>query len=76
MLGHEVKFRYCREPGAPLPCRKIFDCWWETFDVRQFIDAHYSEEQIKQVLAPRADKMTSLVDLIQQARERQQRDSE
>ena len=41
MLGHEVAFSYCREPGSETPCRKIFDCWWETFDVSAFINDHY-----------------------------------
>ena len=70
MLGHEVDFAYCRAPGAELPCRKILDCWFETFDVEAFLREHYSEEQIAQILAPPAPKIASLVDLIQQAQQR------
>jgi hypothetical protein len=69
-LGHEVEFGYCRRPGGELPCRKIFDCWWEAFDVEGFIRAHYSEEDIAKILAPPTPKMTSIVDLIQQAKKR------
>ena len=68
MLGHPIEFSYCRSPGSPLPCRKVFDCWWETFDVESFVRAHYSEKEIEKVLAPRKDKMSSIVELIQQAR--------
>jgi len=70
MLGHEVGFAYCRAPGAELPCRKILDCWFETFDIEAFLREHYSEEQIAEVLAPPRPKLVSLVELIQQAQER------
>jgi len=70
MLGHEVGFAYCRAPGAELPCRKILDCWFETFDVEAFLREHYSEEEIGEVLAPPRPKLVSLVELIQQAQER------
>jgi hypothetical protein len=71
MLGHEVTFSYCRAPGAELPCRKILDCWWQTFDVNSFLHAHFTDEQIQQALAPPKDKATSIVELIQQARRSQ-----
>jgi len=67
-LGHQLTFAYCRAPGTALPCRKILDCWFEAFDVRAFLEEHFTDEQIRQALAPPDDKMTSLIDLIQQAR--------
>ena len=67
-LGHEVQFSYCRAPGADRPCHKVFDCWWEAFDVEAFIRQHYSEEVIGQILAPRKSKIFSLVELIEKAR--------
>jgi hypothetical protein len=67
MLGHELTFGYCRRPGRDLPCSRIFDCWHETFGVEDFIRDHYTEEQIQQILAPPKPKMTSLLELIQQA---------
>jgi len=71
MLGHDLTFAYCRAPGRDLPCRKILDCWWETFDVRAFLAEHFSDEQIAEILAPRQDKVLSLIDLIRQAQDRQ-----
>ena len=68
MLGHEVSFSYCRQPASDLPCRKVFDCWWETFDVEAFIRAHFSDQHISRITQPRQDKMVSLVELIEQAR--------
>jgi len=72
MLGHEVPFSYCRAPAAQLPCRMVFDCWWETFDVEGFIRRHFSERDIQAILAPRKDKVVSLVELIRQARKPQE----
>jgi len=68
MLGHDVPFAYCRAPGSELPCRKVFDCWWETFDVTGFIRTHYSPDQIARMLAPRPDKLATIAELIERAR--------
>ena len=69
MLGHEVDFGYCRQGSGVLPCRKVFDCWFETFAVEDFIGAHYSEDQIQQILAPAKPKLTTILELIQQAQQ-------
>ena len=73
-LGHEVTFGYCRQESRRKPCRLILDCWWERFDVRSFLQAHLSAEGMDQVeragAAPPPSKVASLVDMIQQARER------
>ena len=68
MLGHDLAFSYCRAPGRELPCGKIFDCWWETFDVESFVRAHFTEEQVGQILAPREDKLVSLLEQIERAK--------
>ena len=76
MLGHDVPFSYCRAPASDLPCRKVFDCWWETFDVEAFVRRHFGEEAIGRLLAPRPDKAATLVDLIAKARRAQARPQE
>jgi len=68
MLGHDITFEYCRSPGSDVPCRRIFDCWWETFDVGGFIRSAYGEKMIPEILAPREDKASSIVELIEKAR--------
>ena len=68
MLGHDIQFSYCRAPGRPLPCRKVFDCWFETFDVEAFIRGHFDEADVQRILAPPADKMSTLLDLIEKAK--------
>jgi hypothetical protein len=73
-LGQEVTFSYCRQETGGQPCRLVLDCWWERFDVRSFLQAHLSVEAMAQVeragtSSPPA-KVLSLLDLVQQARER------
>ena len=73
-LGQEVTFGYCRQESSGQPCRLILDCWWERFDVRGFLQAHLSAQVMAQVeragtSAPPA-KVLSLLDLVQQAKER------
>jgi hypothetical protein len=70
MLGHPVQFSYCREPGQETPCRKIFDCWWETFDIQTFMNSHYNDETLQKITEPPKPKMFTLAELIQQAKER------
>lgn len=69
-LGHEVPFSYCRAPAQPEPCGKILDCWWESFDVRGFVERAYGPETLAPLQAPPQPKVASIVDLIRQARER------
>ena len=73
-LGEEVTFGYCRQETGGKPCRLILDCWWERFDVRSFLQAHLTEEHMGQVeragAAPPPSKVLSLVEMIQQAKDR------
>jgi len=48
------------------------DCWWETFDIVQYLRDNLSEEQFNDLLnaRPRA-KVASLVELIGRAKKRQ-----
>lgn len=71
MLGHDVPFSYCRAPAADMPCRRILDCWWQSFDVDGYLHSHWSEQEIRQILAPRPDKRVTLLELIEQARRSQ-----
>ena len=67
-LGHEVTFRYCRTQEGGSVCPLILDCWWEVFDVAGFLREHLEPEEFEK-LARRGfrPKVTSLLDLIQQA---------
>jgi hypothetical protein len=71
-LGGPVAFAYCRrgEAGSD-PCFKIFDCWWERFDVVALMRAHLPTDAFQRLCQARpAPKITSLLEIIAQARER------
>ena len=70
MLGNDVPFSYCREPAQEIPCRKIFDCWWETVDIKAFIAGNYSREIQEAIAQPPKPKMLSLIEIIEQASRR------
>ncbi len=73
-LGHELAFGYCRQETGGKPCRLILDCWWERFDVRSFLHAHLPAETMAEVerasASPPPPKVLSLLDMIQQAKDR------
>ncbi len=71
-LGGQVPFCYCRRmEGSQHPCAKVFDCWWERFDVVEYFRRHLSPDAFKKLQnTPPPEKVASLVDLIRQARER------
>ena len=71
-LGGQVSFGYCRMNGDDgSACWKIFDCWWEYFDVVGYLNKHLPEDAFKALADARPQpKMVSLVELIEQARQR------
>ncbi len=73
-LGHPVRFDYCRIGGDnQRPCFKVFDCWWEDFDVVGYFRQTLSKAEFKRLAcAPPPNKTASLIDLIQQAKQRTQ----
>ena len=76
-LGGDVCFGYCKtcEAGKSA-CFKVFDCWWERFDVVAHMRTCLSPEAFEALCAHRSPpaKVASLVDLIRQARERTAQD--
>jgi hypothetical protein len=47
------------------------DCWWEHFDVVQYLKDNLSEDQFNRLTEARPKpKVTSLIELIEQARKR------
>ena len=72
-LGGEVTFGYCKVCGEEKePCFKIFDCWWERFDVVGYMRACLPPETFHKLSKNRTPpgKVASLVDLIRQAQDR------
>ena len=71
-LGSVVAFSYCRACGeAAIPCGRIFDCWWETFDVTGFLKETLPEDVFSQLtMASQKPKLMSLVEIIEDAKKR------
>ena len=70
-LGGPVPFSYCETTGTGgKPCFKIADCWWQYFDVMGYLKKRLSVEELNDLLGQRPQpKLSSILDLIQQARQ-------
>ncbi|MBD3243185.1 MAG: hypothetical protein GF331_21530 [Chitinivibrionales bacterium] len=69
-LGHEIAFSYCRAPGEDIPCKRLYDCWWQQFDIRSFVAEHYDDETRAKMAEPSPDRASSLFEMLRQAQER------
>ena len=71
-LGGPVFFEYCRTcEGNKQPCWKIIDCWWETFDIIDYIKTNFTKEMLRTLSESKPKpKVNHLVELIEQAKQR------
>jgi len=71
-LGGPVTFAYCRCGDIDgQPCFKIFDCWWERFDVVALMRELLPPDAFARLSQSRpAPKIASLLDVIAQAKAR------
>ncbi|WP_207682273.1 hypothetical protein [Desulfonema magnum] len=69
-LGGPVSFQYCMSCGDDgLPCFKIFDCWWEYFDVVAYLKKKLSDDAFSRLVNSKPKpKVASLIELIQQVK--------
>ncbi|MFO7840462.1 MAG: hypothetical protein R6X08_13305 [Desulfosalsimonadaceae bacterium] len=77
-LGSKVGFSYCLSAGdGDGPCWKIFDCWWEIFDVEGYLREHLSAEAFERLRrkaeAPPRNKIASIIEIAEQAKKRRNR---
>jgi hypothetical protein len=63
-LGHHLSFRYCRRVNQDLPCPTIRDCWFERLPIDEFLERHYSPEQLARLQAPAQDKLSTILGLL------------
>jgi hypothetical protein len=71
-LGGPVLFAYCKTSGDDHSvCWKIFDCWWECFDVVGYLKKFLPEHKFKKLANSKPkQKIVSLVELVEQAKKR------
>ena len=71
-VGGEVTFRFCRFENNMLPCRFIVGCWQGQMDITEFLDEHYSEDELNRIFAPPKPKIESLVGLMEKVQKPKQ----
>jgi hypothetical protein len=71
-LGGRVSLRYCKTGGDERSiCWKIFDCWWERFDVKDYLKNDLSAEKYNILVDSKPKpKVVTLVELVEKAKER------
>jgi hypothetical protein len=73
-LGHQITFSYCRTENRGLPCFKTLDCWHTHFPVEELLRKELSPEEWKQAFeSPHKPKVQSLLDLIEEAKDRKEK---
>ena len=73
-LGHQISFSYCRKENDGLPCFKTLDCWYEHFLVEEHLRKELTPEQWDRAFGKSSKpKVLSLVELIEQAKQRQKK---
>jgi hypothetical protein len=63
-LGHYLSFHYCRRENEGLPCATIRDCWFERLPIGDFLERHYSPEQLARLQAPAQGKLSAILGLL------------
>ncbi|OGP64009.1 MAG: hypothetical protein A2170_09475 [Deltaproteobacteria bacterium RBG_13_53_10] len=68
-LGGEIPFQYCRTVNEALPCRRIIPCWELRIEISQFLNEHYSTEELQRIFSPPSrTRIETILDLIEQAK--------
>lgn len=71
-LGSPVSFKYCRAiMENELPCNKVFDCWWEIFDVEKYLKELLTVDEFEALTKSQPKpKILSIVEMIEEAKKR------
>ncbi|MDA8403548.1 MAG: hypothetical protein M0Z56_05025 [Desulfobacteraceae bacterium] len=73
-LGGEISFRYCAMSGEDDGfCWKILDCWWEAFDVENYLKANMPEAAFQALMATAdkpKNKIASILQVVEQAKKK------
>ena len=68
-LGDEMTFAYCLHEAGDLPCARIIPCWQAAFDVAALLRECMTPAAWERFTgAQPKDKMTSLIELIENAK--------
>ena len=68
-LGHQIYFSYCRTENMGRPCVKILDCWFEHFNVEEYLRNELSPKEWELLFdKPVKAKVQSLIEIIDQVK--------
>ena len=68
-LGHPISFSYCRSENMGVPCFKTLDCWFEHFQVEDYLRKALTQEEWNRAFQTSSKtKLMSILELIEQAR--------
>ena len=70
-LGHPISFSYCLKENNGLPCLKTLDCWFQHFNVEEYLRDRLTDREWEMVFErPSKSKVQSLIELIEEAKKR------
>jgi hypothetical protein len=70
-LGGPVSFSYCRVESQGKPCSRSIQCWSRIFDVESYFRINMDDQEFCECFKDQGrPKLVTLVDLIEQARQR------
>jgi len=76
-LGGPVTFGYCRVESMRRPCFRTIVCWAGRFDVEEYFRKSLTEDEYNDCFCkPPTPKMTSLMELIENAKKLSEKKSE
>jgi len=70
VLGHHLKFGYCRVLREGLPCSKIRFCWDGRLPISEFLEVNFTQEEFDKIFNLPKNKVTTLLSLIERAQNR------
>ena len=70
VLGHHLKFGYCRVLGEGLPCSKIRYCWDGRIPISDFLSSHFTRDEQDKIFEIPKNKVSALLTLIDRAQSR------
>ena len=68
-LGDEMTFAYCLREADDLPCARIMQCWFRSFDVEALLkEGLTSDEWNRFTGAEPKDKVSSIIEMIEKVK--------
>jgi hypothetical protein len=68
-LGDEMTFAYCLREAGDLPCARILQCWFRSFDVESLLKDRLTSSQWEGFTGAKTkDKVASLIEIIENAK--------